>query len=62
MWGITWTMMQVISLFGDNKWIAPLMGIFTEPVKVSFLNNALNNGVLGPIGYNHIDMQTAWYC
>ncbi|WP_342269257.1 hypothetical protein [Spiroplasma endosymbiont of Aspidapion aeneum] len=59
MWGITWTMMKAISLFGNNKWIAPLMGIITEPVKVSFLNNAQNHGVLGPIGYNEISMQKA---
>ncbi|PPE06648.1 PTS transporter subunit EIIC [Mesoplasma corruscae] len=59
MWGITWTMIQIISLFGSNKWLAPLMGIFTEPVKVSFLNNALNHGVMGPIGYNEIAQQTA---
>ncbi|ARU91017.1 PTS system, mannitol-specific IIBC component, putative [Spiroplasma clarkii] len=58
MWGITWVMMQIIQLFGDNKWAAPLMGIFTEPIKVSFLNNALNHGVLGPIGYNEIALQT----
>lgn len=58
MWGITWVMTYIISLFGDNRWIAPLMGIFTEPVKVSFLNNALNHGVLGPIGYNEIAKQT----
>ncbi|WP_219818101.1 hypothetical protein [Entomoplasma ellychniae] len=42
MWGITWTMIQIISLFGSNKWLAPLMGIFTEPVKVSFLNAGVN--------------------
>ncbi|AKX34301.1 PTS system, mannitol-specific IIC component [Spiroplasma litorale] len=55
MWGITWVMMQIIGLFGNNKWAAPLLGIFTEPVKVSFLNNAINHGVLGPIGYMEVD-------
>lgn len=57
MWGITFTMITIIKLFGDNKWVAPLLGLFTEPVKVSFLNNALNHGVLGPIGINEIVQQ-----
>lgn len=57
MWGITWTMMQVIQLFGDNRWAAPLIGIITEPIKVSFLNNALNHGVMGPIGFNQVQAQ-----
>ncbi|CBW53748.1 Phosphotransferase system PTS,Mannitol Permease IIBC Component [Mycoplasma mycoides subsp. capri LC str. 95010] len=57
MWGITFVMISIIKLFGDNKWVAPLLGFFTEPIKVSFLNNALNHGVLGPIGYNEIQIQ-----
>ncbi|QEH61463.1 PTS mannitol transporter subunit IICB [Spiroplasma chinense] len=59
LWGITWVMIQLIQLFGDNKWVAPLMGIITEPIKVSFLNNALNHGVLGPIGVNDVELQKA---
>lgn len=33
-----------------SKGLLPLVSIFIEPAKVLFLNNAINHGVLGPIG------------
>ncbi|MBF7096045.1 PTS mannitol transporter subunit IICB [Alkalibacter mobilis] len=33
-----------------NAGLLPLANIFIEPAKVLFLNNAINHGVLGPIG------------
>lgn len=33
-----------------TKGLLPLVAIFIEPAKVLFLNNAINHGVLGPIG------------
>lgn len=33
-----------------TKGLLPLVSIFIEPAKVLFLNNAINHGILGPIG------------
>lgn len=33
-----------------SKGLLPLLSIFIEPGKVLFLNNAINHGILGPIG------------
>ena len=33
-----------------NAGLLPLISIFIEPGKILFLNNAINHGVLGPIG------------
>ena len=33
-----------------SKGLLPLVSIFIEPAKVLFLNNAINHGILGPIG------------
>ena len=33
-----------------SKGLIPLSSIFIEPAKVLFLNNAINHGILGPIG------------
>ena len=33
-----------------NRGLLPLLSIFIEPGKVLFLNNAINHGILGPIG------------
>lgn len=33
-----------------NAGLLPLSSIFVEPAKILFLNNAINHGVLGPIG------------
>lgn len=37
-----------------EKGLLPLVSIFIEPAKVLFLNNAINHGVLGPIGINQV--------
>lgn len=34
--------------------LLPLVSIFIEPAKVLFLNNAINHGILGPIGINQV--------
>ena len=33
-----------------NAKLLPLISIFVEPAKVLFLNNAINHGIMGPIG------------
>lgn len=33
-----------------TKGLLPLVAIFIEPAKILFLNNAINHGILGPIG------------
>lgn len=33
-----------------SKGLLPLVAIFIEPAKVLFLNNAINHGIIGPIG------------
>ena len=33
-----------------SKGLLPLVSIFIEPAKVLFLNNAINHGIIGPIG------------
>ena len=38
-----------VGFFVDNK-LLPLASIFIEPAKVLFLNNALNHGILTPLG------------
>ncbi len=37
-----------------NKGILPFVSIFIEPAKVLFLNNAINHGILGPIGIGEV--------
>lgn len=34
--------------------VLPLSAIFVEPAKVLFLNNALDHGIFGPIGYEQV--------
>lgn len=46
-------------LTGGVNWIVdhnalPLSAIFVEPAKVLFLNNALDHGIFGPIGYEQV--------
>lgn len=36
--------------FFVNKGLLPLTSIFIEPGKILFLNNAINHGILGPLG------------
>ena len=40
----------VNTLVGDN--LLPLTSVFIEPAKILFLNNAINHGVLTPLGIN----------
>lgn len=37
-----------------SKGLLPLISIFIEPAKVLFLNNAINHGILGPIGIEQV--------
>jgi mannitol PTS system EIICBA or EIICB component len=45
---ITWLGNGVENLVNNN--LLPLASIFVEPAKVLFLNNAINHGVLSPLG------------
>ncbi|MGX7418953.1 PTS mannitol transporter subunit IICB [Carnobacterium gallinarum] len=47
------SVMKVLSSgieFMINANLLPLVNVFTEPGKVIFLNNAINHGILGPLG------------
>lgn len=46
----TWLSTGVEFLVSNN--LIPLASILIEPAKILFLNNAINHGVLGPIGLN----------
>ena len=37
-----------------SKGLLPLVAIFIEPAKVLFLNNAINHGIIGPIGIDQV--------
>lgn len=37
-----------------GKGLLPLISIFIEPAKILFLNNAVNHGILGPIGIEQV--------
>ncbi|WP_067172890.1 PTS mannitol transporter subunit IICB [Microtetraspora niveoalba] len=56
MWGIGPIVQVVTEAAGDavewlvNANLLPLASILIEPAKVLFLNNAINHGVLGPLG------------
>ncbi len=43
-----------VGFFVDHK-LLPLASIFIEPAKVLFLNNALNHGILTPMGIEQVD-------
>jgi PTS system mannitol-specific IIC component len=47
--GITWVLGQGVGFLIDNG-LLPLTSILIEPAKVLFLNNAINHGVLTPLG------------
>jgi PTS system mannitol-specific IIC component len=49
---ITWLGNGVESLVNNN--LLPLASIFVEPAKVLFLNNAINHGVLTPLGSQEV--------
>ncbi|MDQ0567434.1 PTS transporter subunit EIIC [Mycoplasma yeatsii] len=54
MYSISWVMVQIIDLFTRLPWLFPFMSIFTEPLRSVFLNNALNWGVMIPIGLQEV--------
>lgn len=55
-------MLTQITMIGMNMIIArgllPLTSIFIEPAKVLFLNNAINHGILGPLGIEQIQQSS----
>jgi mannitol PTS system EIICBA or EIICB component len=57
-WGIGPVIEQLTDGAGDGvEWLVdnhliPLAALIIEPAKVLFLNNAINHGVLGPLGVN----------
>lgn len=57
MFGVSWIMTYIINLFTKVPWLFPFMSIFTEPLRAMFLNNALNHGVMVPIGMTDIQQQ-----
>lgn len=59
-WGIALFMAVIQSIFYiiingiyDNN-LLPILPIFVETEKVLFLNNAVNHGIFGPLGYNEV--------
>lgn len=56
LWGVGPVVLAFTNFLGDGVgWLVdtgflPLASIFIEPAKVLFLNNAINHGVLGPLG------------
>lgn len=59
MYGISFVMVSIIELFTKSPWLFPFMAIFTEPLRAVFLNNALNWGVMIPIGIQEVDQLQA---
>ncbi len=45
----------IINGIYDNN-LLPLMPLFVETEKVLFLNNAVNHGIFGPLGYNEVSI------
>ena len=43
-----------VGFFVDNK-LLPMASIFIEPAKVLFLNNAINHGILSPMGIQQVE-------
>ncbi|AOG60679.1 PTS system, mannitol-specific IIBC component [Spiroplasma helicoides] len=54
MYGISYVMVAIIELFTKFKWLFPFMSILTEPLRAVFLNNALNHGVMSPLGLTEV--------
>ncbi|WHQ36846.1 hypothetical protein [Spiroplasma sp. SV19] len=57
MFGISWVMISIINLFTKTPWVFPFMAILTEPLRAMFLNNALNHGVMVPLGTEDVVRQ-----
>ncbi len=51
--GINDVMGQAVGFFVDRN-LLPLASIFVEPAKVLFLNNAINHGILSPLGIEQV--------
>lgn len=51
--GLNSVMEMGVGFFVDNG-ILPLASIFIEPAKVLFLNNAINHGILSPMGIQQV--------
>ncbi|WP_099467321.1 PTS mannitol transporter subunit IICB [Konateibacter massiliensis] len=51
--GLSAAMEAGVGFFVDNN-ILPLASIFIEPAKVLFLNNAINHGILSPMGIEQV--------
>lgn len=52
--GLNVVMEAGVNLFVDNG-LLPLASIFIEPAKVLFLNNAINHGILSPMGLEQVE-------
>jgi PTS system mannitol-specific IIC component len=46
---ITNTLGDGVEVLVENRWL-PIASVVIEPAKVLFMNNAINHGVLGPLG------------
>ncbi|MFI3171430.1 MAG: PTS mannitol transporter subunit IICB [Eubacteriales bacterium] len=54
---VTWLnniMEAGVSIFVENG-LLPLASIFVEPAKILFLNNAINHGILSPLGIQEVE-------
>lgn len=64
MYGVSFVMVAVINFFTKAHWAFPFTAIFTEPLRAMFLNNALNYGVMVPLGMQDIEINhkiASWY-
>ena len=57
-WGIQLGLTRFIKFFADNN-ITWLIALFTEPIRLVFLNNALNHGILVPMGLTEVNEMIA---
>jgi PTS system mannitol-specific IIC component len=51
--GVTTVLTNGVNWIVDHN-VLPLSAIFVEPAKVLFLNNALDHGIFGPVGYEQV--------
>lgn len=51
---LTRAMEQGVGFFVDHN-LLPLASVFIEPAKVLFLNNAINHGILSPMGIQQVE-------
>lgn len=51
---LTHAMEQGVGFFVDHN-LLPLASVFIEPAKVLFLNNAINHGILSPMGIQQVE-------